>query len=190
MNSYSVLISTESRFTIYWSQIFNLTYLHWNISWRGKSNIRWKQYRVMPLLVAMMRTGDRSLSRARFRKEKHSMSSIWTSSINKTCSHRHGKIQIKTVKYKHSEIGNTNTYRQWWTYPWYDLCFALFPPFTHFGINLLPDFRLYLSCVSREESQEALCAAVDDVNLMEGHSVDDLFPLLQLSLRTLYKLCL
>lgn len=35
-----------------------------------------QQYRVMPLLVAMMRTGDKSLSRARFRKEKHSMSSI------------------------------------------------------------------------------------------------------------------
>lgn len=41
-------------------------------------------YRVMPLFVAIMRTGDKSLSRARFRKEKHSMSSIWTSSINNT----------------------------------------------------------------------------------------------------------
>lgn len=35
-----------------------------------------EEYRVMPLLVAMMRTGDRSLSRARFRKEKHSMSNM------------------------------------------------------------------------------------------------------------------
>jgi len=42
------------------------------------------QYRVMPLLVAMMSTGDRSLSSARFRKEKHSMSSMCTSSMNST----------------------------------------------------------------------------------------------------------
>lgn len=47
-----------------------------------------KQYRVMPLLVAIMRTGERSLSRARFKKEKHSMSSICTSSINNTYNKR------------------------------------------------------------------------------------------------------
>lgn len=39
----------------------------------------------MPRLVAMMRTGERSLSKARFRKEKHSMSNMWTSSIKRTC---------------------------------------------------------------------------------------------------------
>lgn len=53
----------------------------------------------MPLLVAMMRTGDKSLSRARFRKEKHSMSSIWTSSINNTWKHKHRKL----VKYNHRQ---------------------------------------------------------------------------------------
>ncbi len=77
-----------------------------------------------------------------------------------------------------------------WTYPRYDLCLALFPPLTHFGINLLADFRLDLSGVSGEESQEALCAAVDDVDFMEGHCVDHLLPLLQLPLWTLHKLCL
>ena len=46
-------------------------------------------YRVMPLLVAMMRTGERSVSSARFRKEKHSMSSICTSSMNNTCQASH-----------------------------------------------------------------------------------------------------
>lgn len=39
---------------------------------------------MMPRLVAMMRTGERSLSKARFRKEKHSMSNMWTSSIKRT----------------------------------------------------------------------------------------------------------
>lgn len=85
---------------------------------------------------------------------------------------------------------NTHTNTHSWTYPWYDLCLAFFPPLTHFGINLLADFRLDLSGVSREESQEALCAAVDDVDLVERHCMDHLFPLLQLSLWTLYKLCL
>lgn len=75
-----------------------------------------------------------------------------------------------------------------WAYPWDDLRLALFPPLTHFGINLLADFRLDLSGVSGEKSQEALRAAVDDVDLMEGHCVDDLLPLLQLSLWTLNKL--
>jgi hypothetical protein len=42
----------------------------------------------MPLFVAMTRTGARSLSRARLRNEKHSMSSMCTSSINKTCRDR------------------------------------------------------------------------------------------------------
>ena len=40
----------------------------------------------MPLLVAMMRMGARSLSSARLRKEKHSMSNMCTSSMNNTCS--------------------------------------------------------------------------------------------------------
>lgn len=43
-----------------------------------------RSHRVMPRLVAMMRTGAMSLSRARLRKEKLSMSSMWTSSINST----------------------------------------------------------------------------------------------------------
>lgn len=44
----------------------------------------------MPLLVATMRTGDKSLSKAPFRKEKHSMSSMCTSSMNNTWGHCRG----------------------------------------------------------------------------------------------------
>lgn len=85
------------------------------------------------------------------------------------------------MKYKH---------RYNCTYPGDDLCLSFFPPLTHFGINLLADFRFDLSGVSGEQSQEALSSTVDDVDLVERHRVDDLFPLLQLPLWTLDKLCL
>jgi hypothetical protein len=39
---------------------------------------------VIPLLVAKITTGAASLSSALFKKEKHSISSIWTSSIKRT----------------------------------------------------------------------------------------------------------
>jgi len=39
---------------------------------------------VIPLLVATIIIGAASLSKALFKKEKHSMSNICTSSINKT----------------------------------------------------------------------------------------------------------
>ena len=38
----------------------------------------------MPRFVAVIKTGDRSLSSARFSHEKHSMSSMWTSSTKST----------------------------------------------------------------------------------------------------------
>lgn len=144
-------------------------------------------YRVMPLFVATIRTGDRSLSRAPFRKEKHSMSSIWTSSINNTWRHKHRLscwVRLQAKKKVKTTLTRSGTY------PRNDLCLALLPPLAHFGVNLLTHFRLDLSGVSGEQGQEALCAAVDDVDLVEGHRVDHLFPLLQLPLWTLYKLCL
>lgn len=49
---------------------------------------------VMPLLVAMMRMGAMSPSSARFRKEKHSISSMCTSSMNRTCTQTHTKHTI------------------------------------------------------------------------------------------------
>jgi hypothetical protein len=41
-------------------------------------------YLVIPLFVAIINIGAISLSNARFKNEKHSISNIWTSSINKT----------------------------------------------------------------------------------------------------------
>ena len=41
-------------------------------------------YFVIPRFVAMINIGAISLSKARFKNEKHSISNIWTSSINKT----------------------------------------------------------------------------------------------------------
>ena len=42
----------------------------------------------IPRLEAKMTSGDSSFSRARFKNEKHSMSSIWTSSMKRTCNMR------------------------------------------------------------------------------------------------------
>ena len=39
---------------------------------------------VIPLFVARITTGAASVYRARFKNEKHSISNIWTSSINST----------------------------------------------------------------------------------------------------------
>lgn len=74
------------------------------------------------------------------------------------------------------------------TYPGDDLGLAFLPPLAHLGVDLLAHFRLDLSGVSREQRQEALRAAVDDVDLVEGHRVHHLFPLLELPFWTLYKL--
>ena len=51
-----------------------------------------KTYLVIPLLVAMIRTGAISFSNILFRKEKHSMSNICTSSINRTPETRKGRL--------------------------------------------------------------------------------------------------
>ena len=45
---------------------------------------KFSAYLVIPLLVAIISIGARSLSSARFRNEKHSMSNMCTSSINST----------------------------------------------------------------------------------------------------------
>lgn len=74
------------------------------------------------------------------------------------------------------------------TYPRDDLSLAFLPPLAHLGVDLLAHLRLDLSGVSGEQSQEALRAAVDDVDLMEGHCVHHLFPLLELPFWTLDKL--
>lgn len=114
------------------------------------------------------------------------MSSIWTSSINNTWRYKHTILLSATAGKKKVKTTLTRS----GTYPRNDLCLALLPPLAHFGVNLLTHFRLDLSGVSGEQGQEALCAAVDDVDLVEGHRVDHLFPLLQLPLWTLYELCL
>ena len=85
----------------------------------------------------------------------------------------------------------TPTYKlHQFTYPRYYLCLSLLPPLHNLGVDLFPNFALNLSRVSREESQESLGTAVDDIHLMERNGVDNLLTLLELTLRTLNKLCL
>jgi hypothetical protein len=49
-------------------------------------------------------------------------------------------------------------------------------------------FRLNLARITRKEREEALGAGVDDVHFVQGHDVDDLFALLELPLRALDEL--
>ena len=62
-------------------------------------------HRVMPRFVAMTRTGARSLSSARLRNEKHSMSSMWTSSMKSTWTERKKIIKKLIVTMKGWEDG-------------------------------------------------------------------------------------
>lgn len=74
------------------------------------------------------------------------------------------------------------------THSRYNFCLSLFPPFCNLGIDLLSDLRLDLSGVSREESQEALGSAVDDIDLMQRDGMHHFLPFLELSLWTLNEL--
>ena len=74
------------------------------------------------------------------------------------------------------------------THPWHNLCLAFLPPLCHLGVDLLPDLHLDLARVAREEGEEPLRAAVDDVNLVQRHRVHHLLTLLELPFRALHEL--
>jgi len=63
-------------------------------------------YFVIPRFVATMSMGAISDSRARFRNEKHSMSSIWTSSIKSTC-HTQKNTYISLVQLQTQQLHHT-----------------------------------------------------------------------------------
>ncbi len=90
---------------------------------------------VIPLLVAMMSIGDMSLSRARFRKEKHSTSSMCTSSIKRTYI---DQTRQEDTSLTMDMTGMTYS-RDYFSLPF-------FPPFSHLGINLISDFPFDLPC--------------------------------------------
>ena len=89
------------------------------------------------LLVAMMRMGAMSLSSARFRKEKHSMSNMCTSSINRTCSREF----VTTRVFPDYIAGRL-------THPWDNLRLSLLPPLGHLGVDLFTNLTLDLSSVT------------------------------------------
>ena len=104
--------------------------------------------------------------------------------------------------------------RPWRPYARHDLGLALLAPLGDFGVDLLPDLGLDLArvpCITcmypslpherwarhgagrptartGKEGEESLCAAVDDVDLVQADRVHHLAPLLQLALRARHKL--
>ena len=68
---------------------------------------------------------------------------------------------------------------------WDDFSAPFFSPFCNFLINLFSDLGLNLTDVSSEECHEALGARVDDIDLVKGHSMNNLLALLELTFRAL-----
>jgi len=69
----------------------------------------------------------------------------------------------------------------------HDFSAAFFTPFSNFLINLVANFGLNFSDITSKEGHETLTAGVDDINLMEGNSVDNFLTLLELSFGALNK---
>lgn len=64
----------------------------------------------------------------------------------------------------------------------YNFSTSLFSPLGNFLINLLTDFWLDFSNISRKQSLESLRSRIDDIDLMKSHSVHDFLSLLKLTL--------
>jgi hypothetical protein len=52
-------------------------------------------------------------------------------------------------------------------YARHDLCFTLFSPFCNLGVDLVSQFWFDFARVPGEESEESLCAAIDNVDFVE-----------------------
>ena len=73
---------------------------------------------------------------------------------------------------------------------WHDLSTAFLSPFSNFLVNLFANFLLDFTDITSKESKEALSSAVDNINFVKGHSVNNFFSLLKLAFRALNKPCL
>ena len=72
--------------------------------------------------------------------------------------------------------------------PGHNFRFPLLFPLPHFGVDLVADFAADLPGVSGEEGQKSLRSRVDDVDFVETDRVNDFFPFLQFTVRTLNEL--
>ena len=124
--------------------------------------------RAMPRFEAIMTRGASSFSSARLRNEKHSMSSICTSSMNSTY-HQPSLILFLAQGSKTAYTGD-------------NLCLSFFSPFCNFGVNLVTQLGLDLARIACKKSKEALRAGIDNVDFMQCHSVNDFFPFLNFAL--------
>lgn len=68
-----------------------------------------------------------------------------------------------------------------------DLSATFLTPFSNLLVDLFAYLRLNFTNITSEEGHEALLAGVDNINFVEGHSVDDFLALLQLTLGALNK---
>ena len=64
---------------------------------------------------------------------------------------------------------------------------ALFAPFSYLLVYLLSNLRLDFTNITGKQCEETLSSAVNNVDFMKSHCVDNLLSLLQLTLRALHK---
>ena len=103
------------------------------------------------------------------------MSSMCTSSMNSTCNPtREQRI-----------MGRRST-----THARNNLRLALLPPLGNLGVDLVAQLGLDLASVPGKEREEALRAAVDDVDFVQGHGVHDFFAFLDFAFGALDEFCL
>lgn len=69
------------------------------------------------------------------------------------------------------------------TYTRNDRRLAFLPPLADFSVDLIPQLRLDLSRIAREQREEALGPRVDDINLVQGDRVGHFASLLELAIR-------
>ena len=68
-----------------------------------------------------------------------------------------------------------------------DFRLAFFAPLRHLSVDLLTNFLLDLTGVTREQRQKTLLSGVDHVDFVQVHGVNNLLPLLKLAVRALHE---
>ena len=68
-----------------------------------------------------------------------------------------------------------------------DLSTTFFAPFSYLLVYLLSHLRLDLTNITSKQSEESLSSAVNNVDFMKGHSVNDFLALLKFTFRALDK---
>ncbi len=150
----------------------------------------------MPLFEAMIKTGAMSLSSARLRKLKHSISSMWTSSINKTPgmisdfpSSLHSETLESICSLTSVFCVSSHVCAREKEKKGFEISKRKGKASERIGRRRKEkDSHLDLSGITCKEGEKTLSSAVDDVDFMQTDGVYDFLSLLDLSFGAVDKL--